>query len=324
MAENPRDSGLQKVKVMNGPLEAPTVSVVVTTYNQAHFLGESIRSVLAQTCNDIEIIVVDDESSDDPGRVAREYGVSYIRQKNQGVAGARNTGLREVKGEFVVFLDADDRLLRHALETNLKSLDAYPECAFVFGHHIKIAGDGSRLGSESSPCADSNHYRQLLQRNYIGPPSVVMYRRSVFDSVGPLDKNASPADDYELYLRIARVFPIHCHHEVIVEYRVHSTNTSRNFDHMLKKALRVLHEQRRYVKGNKDYERALKVGVRNVRQAYGDQVVDGIRRRVRARQDWRQVARGIAKLLRHNPRDIAAHCLRKMRHVIFGKEHESL
>ena len=161
--------------------------------------------------------------------MAREYGVKYIRQKNAGVAGARNRGLREAKGEFVVFLDADDRLLSHALETNLKTFEAHPECAFVFGHHVKIAGDGSPLDPESSPCADSNYYQTLLQRNYIGPPAVVMYRRAVFDSVGPLDINASPADDYELYLRIARVFPIHCHHEVIANIGC-KHEQSRNFE----------------------------------------------------------------------------------------------
>jgi len=309
---------------MKGPLEAPTVSVVVTTYNQAHFLGEAIQSVLAQTSRNIEIIVVDDESSDDPGKVAREYGVRYLRQKNQGVAGARNTGLREVKGEFVVFLDADDRLLSHAIETNLKTFEAHPECAFVCGHHLKIAADGSPLDSVASLCADGNHYQQLLQRNYIGPPAVVMYKRDVFDSVGPLDEHASPADDYELYLRIARDFPIHCHHEVIVEYRLHSTNTSHDYDYMLKQALRVLHAQRRYVKGNAAYRRSLKVGVKNARQGYGDQVVDGIRRRVKARQNWGQVVLGVAKLLRHNSRDIAIHGVRKMRHVILRKQKESL
>ena len=92
--------------------EAALVSVVIPCYNQAHFLGEAIESVLAQTYPHLEIVVVDDGSTDNTGEVAARYpGVRYVRQENQGLAAARNTGLRHSSGDYLVFLDADDRLL---------------------------------------------------------------------------------------------------------------------------------------------------------------------------------------------------------------------
>lgn len=110
------------------------VSVIIPCYNQAHFMGDAIESVLAQTWPQREIIVVDDGSRDDPAAVVARYaGVRLLRQSNQGVSAARNHSLRESRGEFLVFLDADDRLTPQALETHLQHLQARPDCALPQG-----------------------------------------------------------------------------------------------------------------------------------------------------------------------------------------------
>src|SRR5262245_10694873 len=97
------------------------VSVVIPCYNHAEFLGEAIESVKAQTCAGSDVVVVDDGSTDRSAEVARRYsGVRFLTQRNQGAGAARNTGLQHVRGEFVVFLDADDRLLPHAFEAGLR------------------------------------------------------------------------------------------------------------------------------------------------------------------------------------------------------------
>src|SRR5215213_4115846 len=125
---------------------ARLVSVVIPCYNLAHFLGEAIESVLAQSYPNFEIIVVDDGSPDNTSEVAARYpGVRLVRQENQGLSGARNAGLARSEGEYVVFLDADDRLLPEALEAHLEHLKAHPECAFVSGRLKRIAADGSFL-----------------------------------------------------------------------------------------------------------------------------------------------------------------------------------
>src|SRR5215208_7052146 len=119
------------------------VSVVIPCYNQAHFLGEAIESVLAQSYKDFEIVVVDDGSPDDTSEVASRYEeVRLIRQKNSGLAGARNRGLAEAEGAYVVFLDSDDRLMPEALEVGVRELASHPECAFVCGTLTYISVEG--------------------------------------------------------------------------------------------------------------------------------------------------------------------------------------
>src|SRR5215217_8140206 len=114
--------------------DAALVSVIIPCFNQAHFLVEAIESVLAQSYSHFEIVVVDDGSTDNTCDVASYYErVRCIRQNNQGLAAARNSGIRESKGSYLVFLDADDRLLPEALEAGVKCLKAYPDGAFVFG-----------------------------------------------------------------------------------------------------------------------------------------------------------------------------------------------
>src|SRR5215212_6268835 len=127
--------------------KAGFVSVVIPCYNQAHFLGEAIESVLSQRYTDVEVIVVDDGSQDDTQGVASSYAardprVRLVRQNNRGLAGARNRGLAESRGEYVVFLDSDDRLAEGALEVGVRELEANPDCAFVSGHYRPISADG--------------------------------------------------------------------------------------------------------------------------------------------------------------------------------------
>src|SRR4051812_33839695 len=120
------------------------VSVIIPCYNQARFLGQAIESVSRQDYPQFEVIVVDDGSTDDTSEVAARYpGVRVIRQKQLGISAARNRGLRESTGSYLVFLDSDDRLLPHALRIGMNYLLDHSECAFVFGIHQKISADGS-------------------------------------------------------------------------------------------------------------------------------------------------------------------------------------
>src|SRR5215211_2313466 len=158
----------------------PLVSVVIPCYNQAHFLSEAIESVLAQSHPNFEIIVVDDGSTDDTSEIAARYPeVRLVRQENKGLSGARNAGLAHSEGEYVVFLDADDRLLPEALEAHLEHLEAHPECAFVSGPCRRIAADGSPLPTPLRRHIEGDHYLVLLHRCYIWPPAVVMFRRAI-------------------------------------------------------------------------------------------------------------------------------------------------
>lgn len=252
------------------------VSVIITCYNQAHFLGEAIESVLAQTYPHIEIVVVDDGSMDNPREVVDRYsGISFIRQENQGVAVARNVGLRVIKGDYVVFLDGDDRLLPSALKTSVECLNAQPECAFVSGGFQLIAPDGSPLPTRPQRCVERDHYLQLLSEAYIWTPGAVMFRRAVFKSIGGFNTSLSfsGCDDHELYLRIARNFPVCCHDQVVIEWRQHAANTSSNPVRMLTSVLAVYRSHRNHVSGNKQYQRAYENGIRLLQAHYGKKIV---------------------------------------------------
>ncbi len=288
------------------------VSVVIPCYNQAHFLSEAIESVLSQSYPRFEIVVVDDGSTDNTSEVASSYPpekVRLVRQENRGLSAARNAGLAESKGEYVVFLDADDRLLPDALEVGVRELEAHPQCAFVSGHIRRIAADGSPLRTPPqalhSAHLEGDHYARLLRYNYIWTPGSVMYRRTVFDSVGGFDPSVNGAADYDLYLRIARDYPVHYHGEVVAEYRRrHGANMTIDPALILSTSLAVHRTQRKHVIGHEQYEKAYMAGMRRRQWTHGDRLVGEVRGHLRGRE-WRRALRGMLVLLRYYPRGMA-------------------
>lgn len=291
--------------------EPHLVSVIIPCYNGARFLPEAIESVLGQTYLQFEIIVVDDGSTDNSGEIAVRYpSVRYIRQENQGVAAARNRGLRESKGSYLVFLDQDDRMTPNALETGVSCLNAHPDCALVFGFCKRIEADGSPwLHSSQKPVethhrqgVETDYYRALLRGSDIDicPPSTVMFRHVMFESLSGFNASLAPADDYDVYLRIARAFPIYCHEKVIVEYRMHGANQSGSTVRMLRATLQALGAQRDYIKGNKEYEEAYKTGKRYWRNYWGNILFCKVIALVKA-QRLVAALRAIVLLMRYPP-----------------------
>jgi glycosyltransferase involved in cell wall biosynthesis len=284
--------------------DKPLVSVVIPCYNQAHFLGEAIESVLSQTYPHFEIIVVDDGSTDNTSEVASDHQkVRLIRQENQGLSAARNAGLYQSRGEYIVFLDADDRLLPEALEVGVKELGAHPKCAFVFGYHNNIATDGSPLATSHPPHNEPDQYLALLHRCYIRMHAV-MYRRSVFETVGGFDTSLGASEDYDMYLRIAREYPVYHHDEVVAEYRRrHGANMTGNPALILGTSVSVHRSQRKHIKGNKQYREAYKAGLRRRQWTHGDRLVGEVRARARE-HEWKRALGGALILLRYYPRGL--------------------
>jgi len=288
------------------PEDMMVVSVIIPCYNQAHFLGDAIESVLAQSYPSFEIIVIDDGSPDNTAEVAARYpGVRYVQQTNQGLSAARNTGIRESRGEYLVFLDADDRLLPHALRDGLACFHDHQEAAFVSGHHRYINRDGS-LRNEYPPTPIDDHpYVALLKRNYIGMHATVMYTRMVFDEVGTFDTTLKSCEDYDLYLRIARRFAIYHHPHLAAEYRWHSANMTNNSGRMLKSAMRVLRSQWPHVRDEPSYLRACRLGVRFWRDYFGGLVLARLRNNIGEKQ-WRQAGKNLLMLVMFLPQWLAA------------------
>jgi glycosyltransferase involved in cell wall biosynthesis len=218
----------------------PSVAVVITTFNHVCFLPQALHSVMAQTrCAD-EIVVIDDGSTDDPAAVVSGFAqVTLIRQENQGLAAARNTGLRALRSDKVVFLDADDRLLPNALFDGLACFAAAPHCALVFGAHRRIDEAGQPLGDIVYQPVGAEPYQDLLRGNVIGMHATVMYDRARLADLGGFDTALKRCEDYDVYLRLARTSPLASHANTVAEYRWHGGNMSANHRQMLSWTLRV-------------------------------------------------------------------------------------
>jgi glycosyltransferase involved in cell wall biosynthesis len=254
--------------------DATLVSVVITCFNHAGYLPEAIESALGQSYRNHEVMIVDDGSTDRTAIVARAYpSVRYTYQENQGLAAARNTGWRACRGDFVVFLDADDRLLPDALSAGLRCSQAYPDCAFVSGHFRYIKADGSLLREFSQVNIDRDHYRAFLRGNYIAMHATVMYRRAVLEWAGGFDSSLDACEDYDLYLRIARCRPVCRHSSVVAEYRQHNANMSGDAALMLRTAIDVLRSQQAYVQSDWSLRRAFREGLRSWIMRYGKHLI---------------------------------------------------
>jgi glycosyltransferase involved in cell wall biosynthesis len=251
-------------------LQMPLVSVIIPCYNQAHYLPDAIKSALAQTHRPIEVIVVDDGSPDNVVDVVASYPhARCVRQENQGRAQARNAGFRASRGEYVVFLDADDRLSPNAIEAHLRCFSTHPEAGFVVGDIDQIAGDGSYIYSPRWPVLKANFYEELLKVNHVANTIGVMFRRSVFDALGGFARAFEPAEDYEILLRAARTCQSAHHSTVVAQYRRHIENTSREGALMLRATHRVMETQLPILNGNPRLVAAWRQGDRYWRDRFG-------------------------------------------------------
>ena len=256
----------------------PVVSVIIPCYNQARFLKEAIGSIRAQSYPNCEIVVVDDGSTDNTNEVAAAFdGVIYLRQQNQGLGAARNAGFHHSHGAYVVFLDADDRLLPDALQVGANFLDTHRDIVFVYGPYVYIAENGQRL-SGSPPCRpEGGHYSALLRgRNFIAMIATVMFRRTIVEQVGGFDASFPGCEDYELLLRCARHGPIGRHEQFVAEYRQHSAGYSHNNRLMLISGLAVIRSQWPYVKEDESYRKAYKEGLKSWRNHFGRKFLNDV------------------------------------------------
>lgn len=223
------------------------VSVVIPTYNRARFLSGALKSVLAQSFKDLEILVVDDCSSDDTAAVVESFGgaeIRYLRHdRRRGGAAARNTGILESGGEYIAFLDDDDEWYPEKLARQMNAMLASPaKVGGVYtGYFIVDRGDG-RIRGQIVPTDRGDIYAALLAGNCIGGTSCMLLRRSCFDKIGLFDERLPSFQDYDLWLRAARKYQFECIREPLLRYFVHGdkiwTNPealSQGLDLMLRK-----------------------------------------------------------------------------------------
>ncbi len=280
---------------------APLVSIVVPCYQQAHFLGDALDSIGVQTHAPIEVVVVDDGSPDDVAAVVARYpGVRLIRQSNQGLAAARNTGLEASTGTFVTFLDADDVLYPDAVARGLASLDGRDDCAFAAGMWRTRAESGA-LEPAHRRVPQGSAYEEMLRGNFIVMHGAVLYRREALVEIGGFRDELPSCEDYDVYLRLLRRWDVALHEGTVAEYRRHDHNMTRSARRMLRGYVPALRAQRAHVQRDRRLVAAYDAGMAWGRAFYAEQVLAHLSNALRARTGLPDAARDAWALVRHDP-----------------------
>ncbi len=209
----------------------PKVSVIVTTFNRRHFLHDAFRSVAAQDYRDREIIIVDDGSTDNTCDDAAQLPARYIWKENGGISSARNAGLAIAGGEYIAFLDVDDRWKKKKLSTQL---DAMERTGMLLSYTDEIwFRNGKRLNQKLRHRKYSGMiFEQCLPLCIISPSSALIHR-SIFDTVGTFDESMPVCEDYDMWLRITSRYPVlFVEKPLIVKQGGHADQLSRAYDGM--------------------------------------------------------------------------------------------
>ncbi len=224
------------------PAAVGMVSFVIPNYNHARYLGQAIASALAQTYPNVEVIVVDDGSTDDSRAVAAAFGsrIRYIHQQNAGLSAARNTGVRAAQGEYIALLDADDLVEPHYAERLLAALAGAPHAAGAYCGFRFVDQENRPLSRiEQRIAAPEALYGALLNGNYWVPASLLAHS-TCYQAQGEFDTTLRACEDWDVWLRFSRHYRLVGIEDVLVRYRVVTGSMSSDPQRMLDNRLAVL------------------------------------------------------------------------------------
>ncbi|HJO93754.1 MAG TPA: glycosyltransferase family A protein [Victivallales bacterium] len=208
----------------------PKVSVCIPVYNNTTYIQETVRSILNQTYKDFEIIIIDDGSPDESTWElvsAFQEPVKAFKQKNQGIAGAKNACVEKASGEYIAFCDHDDLWEPDKLEKQVKILDENGEIGFVFTGFTRFNKKEGEIKTLSQKIDSRDVFASLLKKSYIYT-STLLIRRSLWNKAGGYNTTFTLADDLEFHLRLAYNAKPYCLSEPLMLYRLHTSNTSRS------------------------------------------------------------------------------------------------
>ena len=224
---------------------SPLVSVIIPAYNAEKFIERTLHSVLSQTYQNLEVIVVDDGSQDRTAEIVRSIAeqdrrVILLQQANSGVAAARNLGIQKSKGEFIAPIDADDIWYPQNIEKQVECiLEAEPSVGLVYAWSVDIDEEDLVTGEFRASQIEGEVYTTLLLHDFIANASSVLIRRSCFEKVGGYDsnlkaQNGQGGEDLDLYLRIAEYYEFRVIPEFLVGYRKLPDSMSCDYRQMAK------------------------------------------------------------------------------------------
>ncbi|ASI99975.1 glycosyltransferase family 2 protein [Thermococcus gorgonarius] len=197
-----------------------TVSVIIpTVQGRENLLKRAIQSVLNQTFQDLEIIIVGNPEKESIQKSLKDDRIIILNEPNANVSEARNIGMKHARGEYIAFLDDDDEWIESKLEKQVK-LFKESKIGLVYTHYLKILPNGTIL-REKQECISGKVYKKLITGNFIGT-STVMIRRDVIKRVGFFDESLKFAEDWDYWLRISQKYPVGCIPEPLAKYYLSS------------------------------------------------------------------------------------------------------
>lgn len=221
----------------------PTVSAIIPCYNGSEWIKDSVQSVLQQEFEDLEVIVVDDGSRDDSAKIVDSIRDDRVRlathEENRGIPAARNTGIKEASGDYIGFLDQDDRWHPQRLKRQIVAFREGPDdLGIVYGDVTVMGNPDTESWTQHLPSDPQERVRSLYLKNQIITISVLVDRRC-FETHGLLDESLYGADDYEFWLRIAEDYQFQYVPEVMAYKRTHDANASDSFERMNRDKLTI-------------------------------------------------------------------------------------
>lgn len=204
----------------------PLVSIITPSYNQAEYLEETICSVLDQDYDRIEYIIVDGGSTDGSIEIIERYQdrlAWWVSEPDKGQTDAINKGFARASGEILAWINSDDTYLPHAISEAVEFLEAHPDIGMVYGDANLIDSTGKVLGR--FPVRQTN-YKKLRRGSVHIPQQASFFRTDLWRQVGPLDPSFYFAMDYDLWVRLARIAPLHYHPRLWANFRLHDSGKS--------------------------------------------------------------------------------------------------
>jgi glycosyltransferase involved in cell wall biosynthesis len=223
--------------------EQPLVSVIIPAFNAGEFISETLNSVIAQAYVNLEIIVVDDGSTDDTAAIVNSFvlkdsRISMLRQNNSGVAAARNAGIHRCSGHFIAPLDADDICFPNRIAEQVLAMQAAgTETGVIYSWSVSIDGDSNLTGQVNACRYECDVAAEMLFSNIVGNASASLIRKECIDRVGEYDtlfyeRDAQGCEDRDLYLRVAEQYQFSVVRQIHVGYRTSAQAMSCDHERM--------------------------------------------------------------------------------------------
>jgi len=208
----------------------PKVSVIIPVFNGAKYLAEALQSVFSQMRRDYEVIVVNDGSTDDSIEICKQFpDVRIIHQENQGQSAARNAGVRHARGEYIAFLDQDDRWYPEKLARQVPILEEGPIYGMVYSNADQIDKDGRIVDRNVLDLASVQPKRSIMDclgADMFIVPGTVLIRRRLFEQIGGFDERLTGYEDDDLFRRVFQTSRIHYIRDSLLQWRIYSTSCS--------------------------------------------------------------------------------------------------